>query len=507
MSNEMVVVVAGGEAPEPDAARAVPAGAPVVAADRGLDHALALGLDVTVAVGDFDSASRGGDRGGGGRGNARSSAIPRRRTRPTSSSRSTRRSRSSRSGSSCSPASASGSTTSSRRCCSSAPIAVRGVELDARIGAARVHVIRGRAQARGHARRARLALRAAAARRRACGPRARLPARRRDARAGLEPRRLERVRAERRASSVERGSGARRATGRGGVRRPSDRLSQGRVAALPRSRSSPPALTACGGGGDAPTSVVLVTHDSFVDLGRREAGVRAESGLGSRSSSPATRARRSRRRSSPRGTPRATSSSASTATSSRARSRATSSSRTSRQLLEDVPERYRLDPEHRATPIDHGEVCLNYDRTWFAERDLAPPAVARRSHRARVRGAARRREPGDLDPGPRVPARDDRALRRGRLAGLLARGCARTTCSSSTAGRRRTTCASRARPAGSGERPVVVSYASSPRRGGDLPQPAARARADRRSSRTAASARSSSPESSAAPGTRTARGS
>jgi thiamine pyrophosphokinase len=57
VSDEMVVVVAGGEAPDPEAARAVPAGAPIVAADRGLDHALALGLDVTVAVGDFDSAS------------------------------------------------------------------------------------------------------------------------------------------------------------------------------------------------------------------------------------------------------------------------------------------------------------------------------------------------------------------------------------------------------------------------------------------------------------------
>ena len=57
MSNEMVVVVAGGDPPEPDAVRAVPSGARIVAADRGLDHALALGLDVTVAVGDFDSAS------------------------------------------------------------------------------------------------------------------------------------------------------------------------------------------------------------------------------------------------------------------------------------------------------------------------------------------------------------------------------------------------------------------------------------------------------------------
>ena len=43
-------------------------------------------------------------------------------------------------------------------------------------------------------------------------------------------------------------------------------------------------------------------------------------------------------------------------------------------LLRRVPEQYLLDPEQHATPIDHGEVCLNYDRTWFAERDLAPPA-------------------------------------------------------------------------------------------------------------------------------------
>ena len=35
----------------------MPLGAPVIAADKGLEHALALGLDVTVAVGDFDSAS------------------------------------------------------------------------------------------------------------------------------------------------------------------------------------------------------------------------------------------------------------------------------------------------------------------------------------------------------------------------------------------------------------------------------------------------------------------
>jgi thiamine pyrophosphokinase len=56
VSHEVVVVVSGGEQ-LPPAAPTLPADAPVVAADRGLEHALARGLDVSVAVGDFDSVS------------------------------------------------------------------------------------------------------------------------------------------------------------------------------------------------------------------------------------------------------------------------------------------------------------------------------------------------------------------------------------------------------------------------------------------------------------------
>jgi thiamine pyrophosphokinase len=54
---EVVVVVAGGAQPRPEAVFGVPLDAPVVAADGGLEHAFALGLAVSLAVGDLDSAS------------------------------------------------------------------------------------------------------------------------------------------------------------------------------------------------------------------------------------------------------------------------------------------------------------------------------------------------------------------------------------------------------------------------------------------------------------------
>ena len=41
--------------------------------------------------------------------------------------------------------------------------------------------------------------------------------------------------------------------------------------------------------------------------------------------------------------------------------------------LNRVSESYLLDEQHRVTPIDHGEVCLNIDRGWFASRGLDPP--------------------------------------------------------------------------------------------------------------------------------------
>ncbi len=41
--------------------------------------------------------------------------------------------------------------------------------------------------------------------------------------------------------------------------------------------------------------------------------------------------------------------------------------------LDQVPESLRLDPTGHATPIDFGDVCVNADREYFADRSESPP--------------------------------------------------------------------------------------------------------------------------------------
>lgn len=41
--------------------------------------------------------------------------------------------------------------------------------------------------------------------------------------------------------------------------------------------------------------------------------------------------------------------------------------------LATVDAAFQLDPEHRVTPIDRGDVCINFDREYFTSRSLAVP--------------------------------------------------------------------------------------------------------------------------------------
>ena len=42
-------------------------------------------------------------------------------------------------------------------------------------------------------------------------------------------------------------------------------------------------------------------------------------------------------------------------------------------LLAAIPDQFELDPQHYALPVDYGDVCLNYDKGYFAEKKLPPP--------------------------------------------------------------------------------------------------------------------------------------
>lgn len=42
-------------------------------------------------------------------------------------------------------------------------------------------------------------------------------------------------------------------------------------------------------------------------------------------------------------------------------------------LLSEIPDEFELDPDHRAVPVDFGDVCLNYDKTYFEDKNMSPP--------------------------------------------------------------------------------------------------------------------------------------
>lgn len=42
-------------------------------------------------------------------------------------------------------------------------------------------------------------------------------------------------------------------------------------------------------------------------------------------------------------------------------------------LLSDVPAEFKLDSSNQTTPIDFGDVCINYDKSYFAEKGLTVP--------------------------------------------------------------------------------------------------------------------------------------
>lgn len=130
----------------------------------------------------------------------------------------------------------------------------------------------------------------------------------------------------------------------------------------------------CGGdGGEEPTEVVLLTHDSFAVSKEVKAAFEEESGLTLRILQAGDANEALNRALLTAGDPQGDV------------IFGIDDSVLSRALDGDLLDEYESDeldavadefaaPDERVTPIDHGEVCLNVDRAWFASRDIAPPS-------------------------------------------------------------------------------------------------------------------------------------
>lgn len=68
-------------------------------------------------------------------------------------------------------------------------------------------------------------------------------------------------------------------------------------------------------------------------------------------------------------------------------------------ILEKIPERFQLDSEYRLLPVDYGDVCINYDKSYFEENDLAVPTTLEGLLRNEYEGLLVVENPATSSPG------------------------------------------------------------------------------------------------------------
>jgi thiamine transport system substrate-binding protein len=159
------------------------------------------------------------------------------------------------------------------------------------------------------------------------------------------------------------------------------------------------ALASCAGGDETPTEVVLVTHDSFAIADDVKKAFEDESGLTLRILKAGDAGELVTRALLTAGNPEGDV------------LFGVDNNLLARALDGDVFEPYEspeldtvdaalvLDPEHRATPIDRGDVCLNYDRSFYANAGLAPPRNLVELTLPRYRGQLVVENPATSTPG------------------------------------------------------------------------------------------------------------
>lgn len=65
----------------------------------------------------------------------------------------------------------------------------------------------------------------------------------------------------------------------------------------------------------------------------------------------------------------------------------------------DLPKEFTLDPDFKLTPVDYGDVCLNYDRAYFDKQNLAPPKTLDDLTKPAYKGLTVVQNPATSSPG------------------------------------------------------------------------------------------------------------
>jgi len=68
-------------------------------------------------------------------------------------------------------------------------------------------------------------------------------------------------------------------------------------------------------------------------------------------------------------------------------------------MLKNIPSALKLDNKNRLVPVDFGDICLNYDKKWFAKRKLAPPQSLEDLLKYEYRGLTVVENPAISSPG------------------------------------------------------------------------------------------------------------
>jgi thiamine transport system substrate-binding protein len=67
--------------------------------------------------------------------------------------------------------------------------------------------------------------------------------------------------------------------------------------------------------------------------------------------------------------------------------------------LASIPAQYRLDAENRALPVDFGDVCINYDKSYFATNNLPLPQSLADLTKPEYKGLLAVEDPSTSSPG------------------------------------------------------------------------------------------------------------